>query len=157
MYIGEKWINPDINHNLNNGDFYNSKDYQHLLNICIKRVTSWVENNGDFIETLKSRYSPAAFGARQIAYAESGIGTHINKIQTLGRYAYKVELRKQVIEALTEEYTKLPEFARQTYSLYDYANGFVYEYMEMNQNEINREISAHAYKEMRKVLDCALW
>ena len=75
----------------------------------------------------------------------------------MGRYAYKTELRKQVAEALAEEYAKLREFARQAYSLDNYVESFVGEYMEKNKNKINREISAHAYGSMRRILDRALW
>lgn len=157
MYIGEKWISTDVDRNLRNADFYNSKEYQRLLNICTERVQRWVENNSDLIGALKSRYSPAAFGARQIAYAECGIGTYINKIQTLGRYTYKNELRKQVAEALSAEYANLPEFARTAYSLDDYVANYANEIMKKNKNEINRGASAWAYSEMRRILDRALW
>ena len=156
MYIGKKWINTDANRSLNNNDFYNSKDYQRLLNICTERVTRWVELNGDLIGALNNARC-TSYAARQIAYADCGVGTYIGKIQVLGRYAYKAELRRQVAEAFAEEYAKLPEFARQAYSLDNYVESFVGEYMEKNKNKINREISAHAYNEMRRILDRALW
>ena len=156
MYIGEKWISTDVDRNLSNKDFYNSKEYLRLLNTCTERVTRWVENNGDLIGALNNTRA-GSFGARQIAYADCGVGTYINKIQVLGRYAYKAELRKQVAEALAEEYAKLPEFARQAYSLDNYVENFVSEIMKKNKNQINCEISARAYSEMRRILDRALW
>lgn len=155
MYIGEKWINTDVDHNLRNKDFYNGKDYQRLLNICTERITRWVENNDDLIGALNNARS-TSYGARQIAYVDCGVGTCIRKIQTLGRHAYAAELRKQVAEALAEEYAKLPEFARQAYSLDNYVENFVSEHMKKNKNKINREISARAYNEMRRILDRAL-
>jgi hypothetical protein len=156
MYIGEKWISTDVDRNLSNKDFYSSKDYQRLLNICTDRVTRWVEHNGDLIGALNNTRC-TSYGARQIAYADCGVGTYIGKIQQLGRHAYAAELRKQVAEALAEEYAKLPEFARQAYSLDNYVENFVSEHMKKNKNKINREISARAYNEMRRILDRALW
>ena len=156
MYIGEKWISTDVCRNLTNNDFYNSKEYQRLLNICTERVTRWVERNSELVDTLHDAHC-GSYGARQIIYADCGISTYIGKIQSLGRYAYGAELCKQVAEALAEEYVKLPEFARQAYSLDNYVGSFVNEYMSKNKNQINREISAHAYGSMRKIIDHALW
>lgn len=156
MYIGEEWISTDVDRYLSNKDFYNSKDYIRLRDICTERIQRWVEHNGDLIGALNN--TPfTSYGARQIAYADCDVGTYIKKIQVLGRYAYKAELRKQVAEALAEEYAKLPEFARQAYSLDNYVENFVSEIMKKNKNQINREISARAYNEMRRILNRALW
>ena len=156
MYIGEKWISTDVDRNLRNAEFYNSKEYIRLRDICTERIKRWVEDNSDLIGALNNTRS-SSFGARQIAYADCGVGTYINKIQTLGRYTYKNELRKQVAEALATEYANLPEFARTAYSLDDYVANYVNEIMKKNKNEINRGASAWAYSEMRRILDRALW
>ena len=156
MYIGEKWINTDVDRNLRNADFYNSKDYQRLLGICTERIQRWVENNGDLIGALNNTRA-SSFGARQIAYADCCIGTYINKIQTIGRYTYKKELSKQVAEAMSAEYANLPEFARTAYSLDDYVANYVNEIMKKNKNAINRGASDWVYHEMRRILDRALW
>lgn len=156
MYIGEKSIATDVNYNLVNNDFYNSASYQCLLNDCIERITRWINQNASLIDALNAAHC-ANYGVRQIAYADCSISACIGKIQGLGRRVYKAGLRKQVVEALAEEYNKLPEFARKAYSIDDYVESFINDHMKKNKNQINREISAHAYREMRKFLDRALW
>ena len=156
MYIGEKWISTDVYSNLSNAEFCNSKEYVRLRDICTERVTSWVEHNSKLVDTLHDAHS-SSFGARQIVYADCGISTYINKIQTLGRYTYKNELRKQVAEALATEYANLPEFARTAYSLDDYVANYVDEIMKKNKNKINRGASAWVYSEMRRILDHVFW
>lgn len=156
MYIGEKFIETNVNYNLVKNDFYNNVVYRNLLKECTERVTHWIESNSILINTLNTARH-TSYGARQIAYTDCGISVYIGKIQRFGCRVYKAELRKQVTEALAGEYNKLPEFARKTYSLDDYVESFVTCHMEKNKNQINREISAHAYNEMRRILDRALW
>jgi hypothetical protein len=152
MYIGERYVTTNVERILENKEFYNSKDYLRLLNICTDSITHWVKDNESLISTLRNNCS-ASYGTRQIAYADCRIGTYIGKIQRLGLRVYERVLHKQVTEALAEEYIKLPEFARKAYSLNEYAESFVDEHIKQNKNQINREISAHAYRKMRAILD----
>lgn len=157
MIIEKNWIDTDTQHLLNSADFYGNEEYRYLFNICVERIKTWVMCNKNLLTELKnSSFDHSPFSIRQMAYGDSKVSSYVRSIQTLGRKIYRAELYKRIAEILTEEYAKLPEFARQTYSLDDYVESYVVNFMRENKKKIGQLASAQVYGAMRNIINDAL-
>lgn len=151
MYIGKTWVKTNVYPTLNAANFYDDKDYQRCRDIILERINRWVERNEELINTLTKAYA-SEYAIRQIAYHDCSISPYISKIQALGRRAYRYQLTEAVKEAIANEYQSLPAFARESFTLEDYAKNYVDKIMEKDESKINKECSFLVYQECRKIM-----
>ena len=148
MYIGETWVNTNVENVLAKAEFYSTDFYNDKLKDAKNRVDFWFTTETELLAAFRLR-RVSDYIVCQAIYSECFIGSYASRIQASGRRVYKRALIENIKEAIAPEYDKLPAFAKEGYSLDDYALRCVNNIMKKDINKINREITERFYAVLR--------
>ena len=148
MYIGETWVNTNVENVLAKAEFYSTDFYKDKIETAKRRIDHWIDRETELLNHLEKRYV-TNYVICQMIYTDCGIGSYANKLQASGRRIYKRALIETIKEIIAPEYAKLPDFAKEGYSLDDYALRYADSIMKKDINKINREITKHFYAVLR--------